>query len=498
MKLLVKPFSSILPFGLAIGLSACGGDSSTPQEPTDPPAAQSFTLSVTKTGGGLIESSPGGISCGDDCTQEYTEDAVVTLTADISAGATIDWQGCDSSPTDTSCEVSLTSNKTIDVTVNSPIWTSIEVNNTHSCGIRSDEQAYCWGWGQFGALGAGDFSDAAVPIGVQNAASINSWTQVSVGQTHSCGLSDSGQIFCWGTGGDGQLGSASARSQVPVPIDNPETVETWTTLSGGNNHTCAIADDNQIYCTGANFSGQLGLGNTNDVSIFTQIANPEGVSGWSDVSAGSTHSCAITNGGQAYCWGFGFFGQLGANSTSSSNVPLAVIRPTGVSEWTEISAGSSHSCAIANDGQAYCWGTTGRGRLGVSDLSQSKLTVPTAVVNPTNVNIWENISAGSAHSCGIGNGQVFCWGSGVSGQLGVEATEDVTVPTSVINPLDVVSWTGVSAGTAHSCGIGSDGQGYCWGGNGRQNGDFITQFGILGTGNTTDNIITIPTPIINP
>ena len=295
MKLLVKPFSSILPFGLAIGLSACGGDSSTPQEPTDPPAAQSFTLSVTKTGGGLIESSPGGISCGDDCTQEYTEDTVVTLTADISAGATIDWQGCDSSPTDTSCEVSLTSNKTIDVTVNSPIWTSIEVNNTHSCGIRSDEQAYCWGWGQFGALGAGDFSDAAVPIGVQNAASINSWTQVSVGQTHSCGLSDSGQIFCWGTGGDGQLGSASARSQVPVPIDNPETVETWTTLSGGNNHTCAIADDNQIYCTGANFSGQLGLGNTNDVSIFTQIANPEGVSGWSDVSAGSTHSCAITN-----------------------------------------------------------------------------------------------------------------------------------------------------------------------------------------------------------
>lgn len=124
-----------------------------------------------------------------------------------------------------------------------------------------------------------------------------------------------------------------------------------------------------------------------------------------------------------------------------------------------------------------------------------KYTVPTKVINPINVSAWTDIDAGSAHTCGIGDIQAYCWGNGGAGQIGIDGTVNVDIPTAVINPPDVTSWMSITAGVVQSCGISDNNQGYCWGSNSRQNANFETIFGV---GNSVDSIINTPTLIVNP
>ena len=226
------------------------------------------------------------------------------------------------------------------------------------------------------------------------------------------------------------------------------------TSNGG--YTCALTTTGQAYCWGANNQGQLGNNSTTVSRIPVAVQMPAGVS-FQSIAAGYAHTCALTTTGQAYCWGYG--DRLGNNSTTNSLTPVAVQMPAGVS-FQSIAAGSLHTCALTTTGQAYCWGYGGSGQLGNNSTAVSR--IPVAVQMPAGVS-FQFIAAGYYHTCALTNeGKAYCWGQGGSGRLGNNSTTDSRIPVAVQIPAGV-SFQSIAAGSIHTCALTTEGKAYCWG-----------------------------------
>ena len=139
---------------------------------------------------------------------------------------------------------------------------------------------------------------------------------------------------------------------------------TWTKVAAGGSHACAISSAGAAYCHGGNWHGQLGDGGSTTRSVPTAVTIPQGVSSWGQVSAGVFHTCAVATGGGGFCWGYNAQGQLGVGDNTAYNVPKALHASSGVTAWSQISAGGSSSCGIAADTSAYCWGASWEFHLG--------------------------------------------------------------------------------------------------------------------------------------
>ena len=239
------------------------------------------------------------------------------------------------------------------------------------------------------------------------------------------------------------------------------------TVTAGDGHTCALSTGGQAYCWGANGNGQLGDGTT------TSRRTPRAVVGgrvFSAISASYLHTCAIEVGsGLAYCWGVNGSGELGTATAGDKSSPTAV---AGNRTYVSISAGREYSCAVATGGQAYCWGANTTGQLG--DGTTQPKSQPTAVAGGLT---FTSISAGIGFACGVvSGGAAYCWGTNVHGQLGDGTTTQRLVPTLVV---DGKTFASVAAGTTHTCGATPGGGGYCWGANAD---------GELGDGTTTERL----------
>src|SRR6185295_1267753 len=135
------------------------------------------------------------------------------------------------------------------------------------------------------------------------------------------------------------------------------TGATW--IGAGDQHMCAVTGG-EVYCWGRGYEGQLGPGST-DATEDPQLVPLMAAA--TQVTAGQSFSCALTVAGDVYCWGYGGNGELG-NDSMSSSTPLLV---PGISSVVQISARGSHTCAREMDGSAYCWGQNGSGQLGGGD-----------------------------------------------------------------------------------------------------------------------------------
>jgi alpha-tubulin suppressor-like RCC1 family protein len=204
------------------------------------------------------------------------------------------------------------------------------------------------------------------------------------------------------------------------------------------------------------------------------------------ISAGALHTCALDDGGLAWCWGNQDFGRLGNNNTFAGNVtsPVAVF---GSLVFSSISAGLEHTCAIqASNLAAYCWGRQANGRLGNNSVVDVGVGTPQSVQGGL---AFLSVTAG-LHTCGVvapdTDRRGFCWGSNANGQLGVATLDfaDKSVPTVVANSL---RFANLDAGYLHTCGATVGGSGFCWGlasegrlGNGEVAGNRETPRQILG------------------
>ena len=132
-----------------------------------------------------------------------------------------------------------------------------------------------------------------------------------------------------GGNSDGQLGNNSTtKSSVPVAVTTSGALsgKTIRQVAAGFSHACALASDNQAYCWGNNYDGELGNNATTNSSVPVPVTTSGILSGKAirQAAAGYTHTCALASDNQAYCWGYNYFGQLGNNSTTNSSVPVAV------------------------------------------------------------------------------------------------------------------------------------------------------------------------------
>jgi len=257
-------------------------------------------------------------------------------------------------------------------------------------------------------------------------------------------------------------------------------------ISAGQNHTCAIASNNLVYCWGSNSFGQLGDNSTNPSNVPVAVNITNGVSSLygktvKSISAGASHTCAIASDDLAYCWGNGFAGRLGDNNDTTHRLaPVAVNMTNGVSDLygktvKSISAGGAHTCAIASDDLVYCWGNNEAGALGVNTWFDTRI-VPKAVnmVNGVSALYGKTVKsvtvATDGYTCAIGSDDLaYCWGGTAWGGLG-SLPSPILVPRAVnmINGESALygkTVKSIKAGVYHTCVVASDDLAYCWGYN---------------------------------
>jgi alpha-tubulin suppressor-like RCC1 family protein len=295
-------------------------------------------------------------------------------------------------------------------------FVNISVGDSVACGSTADSKAYCWGSQKYGQLGngvtaAGTANAPALVVGAASKTAV-SLSRVSAGGNHVCGLSPSGAAFCWGQDSLFQLGNGDEfvlNSTTPIPVAGTNV---FTSISAGLSHTCAITTANVAMCWGDNSSGQLGIA-SDDFFADSPTAVP-GLS-FSSVSSGSYHTCGLTPVGVAYCWGDNSFGQLGGGPSAPffSNAPVAV---AGGLRFKSISAGRFSSCGITTAGAAFCWGDNSYFQLGSTGPFESES--PIAVIGGHTD--FTTVSVGVRHACAAAASGVYCWGSNVLGALGNE------------------------------------------------------------------------------
>lgn len=208
---------------------------------------------------------------------------------------------------------------------------------------------------------------------------------VSRGTEHACGLSEDGRAYCWGSNRLGQLGddanATTGRGKATVAV---ATRETFTAISAGANHTCALAARGVAFCWGLNLTGELGQAAVADeCDGFPCSRRPVRVEAsvrFDTLSAGFGHTCALSD-GRAFCWGRNDEGQLGSARVDEScgGVPCTVtpIPVLGARSFASLAAGGDHTCGVS-DGAAYCWGSNQYGQLGL-DLRVRRTSRPTRV-----------------------------------------------------------------------------------------------------------------------
>jgi alpha-tubulin suppressor-like RCC1 family protein len=283
-------------------------------------------------------------------------------------------------------------------------------------------------------------------------------------------MTSGGGVQCWGANGSGQVGNNSTiESHVPVPVSG--LASGVIAIAAGGFHTCALTGGGSAQCWGANDSGELGNDSSSGSNVPVAVTGLG--SGVSAIAAGVYHTCALTSGGGAQCWGDNVFGELGNNSTFGSNVPVPV---SGLgSGVTAIAPGGNHTCTLTSGGGVQCWGLDTSGQLGDGSTSTSLAPV-TAVLDSAVA-----IAVGWFHSCAlIGDGRVQCWGDNTYGELGNKSTTNTDGPADVTGLGSGV--IAIAAGGNHTCALTSGGGVQCWGSN---------TYGELGNNSTTNSSVPV-------
>jgi len=342
-------------------------------------------------------------------------------------------------------------------------WKQIAIGGTYSCGIASDNLAYCWN---------GPFS-TTTPVPTTGLLSGKTILSIASGKDQACVIASDNLAYCWGSNAYGQLGNNSTiDSTTPVAVSTAGVLsgKTFKSISAGYYATCAVASDNLAYCWGSNMYLQLGNNLTSNSLVPVAVYTAGVLSGKTILSMSardSGHTCVIASNNLAYCWGNGVSGQLGNNTLASSKVPVAVYTAGVLSGKTilSISNGMHHTCVIASDNQSYCWGS-GSGRLGNGLTANSPVPVAVTSSGALTGKTVLSVSGGANFTCAIAsNSKAYCWGDNVMGTLGNNTQDNSLVPVSVYESglLSDKTISSIASGNGHSCTIASDSQAYCWG-----------------------------------
>lgn len=302
---------------------------------------------------------------------------------------------------------------------------AITAGSNHACALMETGEMRCWGSNTSAQLGMGDTSNRYIPVQVSGLSS--GVIALSAGIVHTCGLMIGGELKCWGYNYFGALGTGDTTTRY-VPTQVSGLSSGVFDVSAGAYHTCALTNAGEIKCWGRNDGGQLGTGDTAARNVPTPVSGL--ASGVMAISAGDNHTCALLDTGAMKCWGQNNRGQLG---TLDTGVRLTPTQVSGMSSWVAgISAGGSHTCALTLVGEMKCWGDNIYGALGTG-AGSGIFTYPTQVSGLSSGVL--AMSLGNMHTCAQTDiSELKCWGYNYNGQLG---TGDTTVR---LTPVQVVGF----------------------------------------------------------
>eukprot|EP00736_Rhodelphis_marinus_P011569 Rmarinus@m.5200 len=343
--------------------------------------------------------------------------------------------------------------------------TRVSTGGGHSAALTKDGQIHTFGYGQYGQLGTGCSVNSAMPSRVTGPLESLRVAIVSCGRYHSAALTEDGEVYTWGGGKNGRLGHGDELNQ-----SSPRLVESLANapfnvlqLTCGYHSTAIVTDSGELLTCGWGAHGQLGHANCDDYLVLTKVEalRHECVI---DVACGDRHALALTQTGVVYSWGSGDFGQLGYHTVTPER-PLCNIPPEhsplvadlanvdgGCSDdadgatktWApkpikslsgmEISrviCGDRHSAAISAMGNLFVWGNGDSGQLGLGVASQVDSHTPQLVKDLLHEQVTE-VSCGHCHTVALTrSGRVYAWGNADYGQTGLGDSKERPLPTFV-------------------------------------------------------------------
>ena len=297
--------------------------------------------------------------------------------------------------------------------------------------------------------------------------------RIAVGEQHTCAIRNDNTIWCWGDNSLSQLGSSAhsglTDTATPVQAAALGGGRVPSRIAAGLNHTCVLATDGTVWCWGHNGYGAIGVAGGNQTNpVQVSLA-----SGAVSIAVGGFNSCAILLDGSVQCWGRNNFGQLG-NGTSNSvanPIPVTVSNIPGSFSVDHLEVGLYHACAISTTGGAWCWGYYLNKRLGTTAGSSALQPTATSSLSGSG----RTVSAGGAHTCVLLAAEtVTCFGSNTKGQLGQNTTTSENATPTVVSLSATAS--AVSAGNEFTCALLTTGAVECFGRN---------DVGQLGAGTTS-------------
>ncbi|XP_010930686.3 ultraviolet-B receptor UVR8 isoform X4 [Elaeis guineensis] len=297
---------------------------------------------------------------------------------------------------------------------------------------------------------------------------------ISAGASHSVALLSDNAVCSWGRGEDGQLGHGDAEDRHLPTLLSALNSQGIVSVTCGADHTTAYSEPElQVYSWGWGDFGRLGHGNSSDVFTPQSIKALQGLK-IKQIACGDSHCLAVTVDGQVQSWGRNQNGQLGLGTTEDSLVPQRIQAFQGIAVKM-VAAGAEHTAAVTEDGELYGWGWGRYGNLGLGDRNDRLVPEKVSAIEEQKMVLvacgWRHTIAASA------SGSLYTFGWSKYGQLGHGDFEDHLIPHQ-LEALKDSCISQISGGWRHTMALTSDGRLYGWGWN---------KFGQVGVGDNVDH-----------
>jgi alpha-tubulin suppressor-like RCC1 family protein len=329
------------------------GDGSTVAASATPVQVSGLTAGVASTTGGFAHhcalTTAGAVQC-------WGNNAHGELGATLAAGATVS-----SVPVQVA---GLTSGVVAIAAGGHGAWGNGS-DGSFTCALTTAGGVKCWGLNDYGQLGRGSSTGigdySATPADVTGLTS--GVVAIAAGYRHACAVMATGRVKCWGDGEFGQTGDTTACDAWTDDRFSPVDVlglNDALSIDAGNDHTCALTRTGVVKCWGDNGYGQVGNGAMGANVCGPSTAGVNLGSSAVSLSVGGQFTCAVLSGGTVKCWGRNHWGQLGDGTTTNRVAPVSVTGLTGV---TAVESGDTHNCARLSAGNVKCWGSNAYGEI---------------------------------------------------------------------------------------------------------------------------------------
>ncbi len=348
-----------------------------------------------------------------------------------------------------------------------------------TCGLTADQAAFCWGDNTLGQLGTGSAEGACnrggsatdecsrMPEAVEGE---HAFAAISAGATHACAIDTEGQVFCWGDNHFSQLGvpdtgevcgrgdSTRKCSRTPVHVEMESAA---ISIGAGEHITCAADVEGAAWCWGmlrepgptrvpidvaltrisvggdtvCGLDSEAGIHCWRWMEMSAGVTSPSAEQGWTSLTAGTRHACALDGDGRAFCRGSDADGALGFGPGNHDKYVERPASPVvGDQRFRSLVTSTKRTCGIDRDGALYCWGRVSEAD-GDDECLDSNGVAETneCVTRPQHLQSEDRfrlVAVGDAHQCGLTvGGELLCWGANDAGQLGngrLEATNTAT------------------------------------------------------------------------